>query len=239
MCLAFKESNLPSPHLGRRKASFAGPFLLPWIPYERQVTGWSMILSSRANCVMRKDAQKAEDQYTRLLTTLCNAGLYAVGRRSEHQGQLILLVSCSGHQLQLLQRERHLDVLHGLLTCGSDIDPGAINSAERLRLVDSYVTATPSDGGLGIHPDNDVWSRIESIIALHDPEFNDRWIHSVTKPIDIGHSQLDIIRSQVRASIPNHVVSPHTCSSETPSLYILLSWFPTLITSSLFPSLAS
>jgi len=89
-----------------------------------------------------------------------------------------------------------LDVLHGLLTCGSDIDPGAINSAERLRLVDSYVTATPSDGGLGIHPDNDVWSRIESIIALHDPEFNDRWIHSVTKPIDIGHSQLDIIRSQ-------------------------------------------
>jgi hypothetical protein len=55
----------------------------------------------------RKDAQHAEDQYTRLLHTLRNAGLYAVGRRGEHQGQLILLVSCSGHQLyQLLQRER-------------------------------------------------------------------------------------------------------------------------------------
>jgi hypothetical protein len=132
-----------------------------------------------------------------------------------------------------------LDVLHGLFTCGSDIDLGAINSAERLRLVHSYVTATPSDRGLGIHPDNDVWSRVESIMALHDPEFNDRWIHSVTNPIDTGHNQLDIIRSQVRASIPNHVVSPHTCSSETPSLYILLSWFPTLITSSLSPSLAS
>jgi hypothetical protein len=76
-------------------------------------------------------------------------------------------------------------------------------------------------------------------MALHDPEFNDRWIHSVAKTIDIGHKQLDFIRSQVRASIPNHVVSPHACSSETPSLYISLSWLPTLITSSLSPSLAS
>jgi hypothetical protein len=105
--------------------------------------------------------------------------------------------------------------------------------------VHSYVTATPSDGGLGIHPDNDAWSRVESIMALHDPEFNNRWIHSVTKTIDIGHNQLDIIRSQVRASIPNHVASPHARSSETPSLYISLSWLPTLITSSLSPSLAS
>ena len=55
----------------------------------------------------RQEAQDAEDQYTRLLTTLRNAGLLAVGRRGEHQGQLILLVSCSAHQLrQLLQRER-------------------------------------------------------------------------------------------------------------------------------------
>lgn len=54
----------------------------------------------------QKDAQEAEDQYTRLLDTLHNAGLHAVGRRGEHQGQLILLVSCSGHQLhQLLQRQ--------------------------------------------------------------------------------------------------------------------------------------
>ena len=55
----------------------------------------------------RQEAQEAEDQYSRLLETLRNAGLYAVGRRGEHQGQLIVLVSCSGHQLhQLLQRER-------------------------------------------------------------------------------------------------------------------------------------
>jgi len=102
----------------------------------------------------------------------------------------------------------HSDVLHGLSTRASDIDSSAIKSAERLRLVHTYVTATPSHGGLGINPDNDVWSRVESIMALHDPEYNELWIRSLTKSIDIGHDQLDFIRSQVRASIPNHVGIP-------------------------------
>ncbi len=59
----------------------------------------------------------------------------------------------------------------------------------------SYVTVTPSDGGLGIHPENDSWSRVESIMALHDPEFNRHWTHSLTTTI--GHGQLDAIRAQV------------------------------------------
>ena len=55
----------------------------------------------------RIDAQQAEDQYSRLLLSLRNAGLHAVGRRGERQGQLIVLISCSVPQLQqLVQRER-------------------------------------------------------------------------------------------------------------------------------------
>jgi len=55
----------------------------------------------------RQEAQEAEDQYSRLLELLRKSGLYAVGRRGEHQGQLIVFLSCSGHQLRLLlQRER-------------------------------------------------------------------------------------------------------------------------------------
>ena len=55
----------------------------------------------------RLDAQQAEDQYTRLLLSLRNAGLHAVGRRGERQGQLLILVSCSDPQLlQLVQRDR-------------------------------------------------------------------------------------------------------------------------------------
>lgn len=73
----------------------------------------------------------------------------------------------------------------------------------------TYVTATSDDGGLGIHPDNDIWPRVESIMALHDPEYNDVWIRSVTKTIDVGHKQLDFIRSQVRPSAPKHAASPY------------------------------
>ncbi|KAI9464809.1 DUF590-domain-containing protein [Russula earlei] len=145
----------------------------------------------------RQEAQEAEDQYSRLLQTLRNAGLYAVGRRGEHNGQLIVLVSCSTQRLYLLlQHERHSDVLRGLSNCALDFNPSAIKPAERLRLVHTYVTATSPDGGLGIHPDNDDWPRVESIMALHDPQYNHLWIRSVTKTFDVGHESLDFIRGQ-------------------------------------------
>lgn len=57
----------------------------------------------------RQEAQEAEDQYSRLLDSLRNAGLYPVGRRGEHQGQLIIFVSCSSHQLHLLLRRERRD----------------------------------------------------------------------------------------------------------------------------------
>ncbi|KAI0306043.1 calcium-activated chloride channel-domain-containing protein [Multifurca ochricompacta] len=164
----------------------------------------SLLLSKQQ---ARLDAQQAEDQYTRLLETLRNAGLYAVGRRGERQGQLILLVSCSGHQLkQLLQRERQdtylfiqsihfsLTLITFAATSALKTDSTVFRPSERLRLVHSYVTASSSDGGLGIHPDNDAWPRIESIMALHDPEFNNFWIRSLTTS-SVGHDKLDTIRA--------------------------------------------
>ncbi|KAI9464472.1 DUF590-domain-containing protein [Lactarius psammicola] len=136
----------------------------------------------------RIDAQHAEDQYSRLLHALRNAGLHAVNS---------FLVSCSDNQLkQLVQRERYSDFLHGLSTPVS-ASPSAPRASERLRLVYTYVTAAPSDGGLGIHPENDSWSRIESIMTLHDPEFNEHWIRSLTtSTATIGHGRLDAIRTQ-------------------------------------------
>ena len=62
----------------------------------------------------------------------------------------------------------------------------------------SYVTDAPDDGGLGINPENATWSRIESIMTLHDPEFNHRWIRALTTGITtVGNGQLDAIRTQV------------------------------------------
>ncbi|KAH9010882.1 DUF590-domain-containing protein [Lactarius pseudohatsudake] len=61
----------------------------------------------------------------------------------------------------------------------------------------TLMSLTPSDGGLGIHPEHDSWSRIESIMILHDPDFNDRWIRSLTTSTStIGHGRLDEIRTQ-------------------------------------------
>jgi hypothetical protein len=55
----------------------------------------------------REDALKAERQYSKLLETLINSGLRAVGRRGATQGQLLVLISCPRRLLwTLAHRER-------------------------------------------------------------------------------------------------------------------------------------
>ena len=90
------------------------------------------------------------------------------------------------------------DFLHGLSTPLPASPTVLLRASERLRLVYSYVTDAPDDGGLGINPENGSWSRIESIMTLHDPEFNNRWIRALTTTTTtVGHGQLDAIRTQV------------------------------------------
>ena len=56
---------------------------------------------------IREDAQQAEQQYTKLMSTLKGAGLYAVGRRGVKQDQVVVLVWCPPEKLAgLVQRER-------------------------------------------------------------------------------------------------------------------------------------
>jgi len=42
----------------------------------------------------RQNAVKAEKQYFKLIETLTRAGLKAVGRRGETQGQVLVMVTC-------------------------------------------------------------------------------------------------------------------------------------------------
>ncbi|KAI0060668.1 DUF590-domain-containing protein [Artomyces pyxidatus] len=149
----------------------------------------------------REDAQHAEQEYSRLVDTLHRAGIMAVGRRGERQGQLILLLRCSDRQLQhLVYRERHSDFLYGLTTTTvpnltQEADLRALTPAERLRLIFSFVTSTAVDGGLGISQDSLEWTRIDSVMTLHDPQFNEVWIRSLAKQ-RVRFEQLDTIRSQ-------------------------------------------
>jgi hypothetical protein len=114
------------------------------------------------------------------------------------------------HTINSHHLHSHSDVLRGLSNCAWDTNPSALKPAERLRLVHTYVTATPPEGGLGIHPDNNDWPRVESIMALHDPKYSHVWIRSVTKTIDIGDHQLEFIRGQVRAFASNTSYCPLT-----------------------------
>lgn len=55
------------------------------------------------------NAQKAEQQYKRLLERLSVAGLQAVGRRGEKPGQILVFVSCPEDNLnRLAHRERYI-----------------------------------------------------------------------------------------------------------------------------------
>ncbi|KAF9529637.1 calcium-activated chloride channel-domain-containing protein [Crepidotus variabilis] len=143
----------------------------------------------------KEDARKAEQQYNRLLQSLSYAGLKAVGRRGEQLGHILVFVVCPPKLVgELVKRERHSDFLSGLpVTPAPNVLP--LSPADRIRLVHSFITSTPSDGGLGISPDAPEWDLIESIFPLHDRNFNELWIRA-WKPRNIASVQLERIRDQ-------------------------------------------
>ena len=81
-----------------------------------------------------------------------------------------------------------------------DFSTSSISAADRLRLIYEYVTSTCFDGGLGIVPNSKDWPRVESIMALHDHDFNDSWIRIWTRRqlgFAIGAVELDRLKDQV------------------------------------------
>ncbi|TFK66243.1 DUF590-domain-containing protein [Pluteus cervinus] len=148
----------------------------------------------------REDARKAEKQYSRLIDTLTYAGLKAVGRRGESLGHLLVFVTCPReHIVNLIRLEREADFLSGLpvtpIRTGVEASRVHLSPADRLRLIYSYVTSMSSDGGLGITPGASEWDLVESVMALHDKEFNESWIRSWNIH-EITSVHLDKIREQ-------------------------------------------
>ncbi|KZT07509.1 DUF590-domain-containing protein [Laetiporus sulphureus 93-53] len=153
----------------------------------------------------RENARQATSQYTKLLDVLQKGGLRAVGKRGENDGQLLVFVSCPRSTLtRLAQRERHSDFINGLPTANPtatlDLDTEPLSPADHLRLVHTYVTSTVSDGGLGIAPGSSEWDRVESIMMLHDYDFNDKWIRSWTRR-ELGFVKFDNIRKHFGEAI--------------------------------------
>ncbi|KAJ3566882.1 hypothetical protein NP233_g6723 [Leucocoprinus birnbaumii] len=152
---------------------------------------------------IKDDARKSEKQYTSLISTLKDAGLKAIGKRGELDGQILVFVTWAQEHLDdLVRRERHTDFLSGLpvtpVTRESVVEP--LSAANRIRLVHSYITSCQSEGGLGISPGSPEWDLIDSITPLHDRIFNEAWVRS-WKPRQMGSVNLAGIREQFGESV--------------------------------------
>jgi hypothetical protein len=67
-------------------------------------------------------------------------------------------------------------------------------------LIHGFISSTPEDGGLGIIPGRKEWGLVESVMALHDHDFNDDWIHLWTRH-RIATVELEKIRDQFGDSV--------------------------------------
>lgn len=97
------------------------------------------------------------------------------------------------------EEHRESNFIHGLPISNLDSisSEEELTPANRIRLVHSYITGTPQDGGIAVIPGSKEWSRVTSIMALHDPNFNETWIRSWT--LHGMHSvNLDTVKDQVR-----------------------------------------
>ncbi|KAF7983670.1 hypothetical protein HWV62_19567 [Athelia sp. TMB] len=154
----------------------------------------------------REDAAKAEQQYSKLLTTLKQAGFLATGRRGQKDGELVILVSSPPRTLaSLVHRERHSDFLSGLPTSSileatKSFEDGPLSAAERIRLIHSHIVSLPQDGGLGIAPQSDDWKYVDSIMPLHDSQFNHAWL-KVWTTTQFSSTKVDAVREQFGDSV--------------------------------------
>jgi len=150
------------------------------------------------------EAKAAEEQYAALIRTLTDAGLKAAGRLGDGSDLLVLVWAPWAKVVQLMQRDKHVDFLHGLPSSSlpvlaDDLQPSKLSAANRLRLVYGYVTTSQLEGGLGIIPRSQQWRRVESVLTLHDEHFNEHWVHSwTTQQLGFGlkFQALDKIKQQ-------------------------------------------
>lgn len=121
----------------------------------------------------------------------------STGRRACKAGAVKILVSSVSLQSDCYRR--HSDFISGL-PVNPEANTQLLSNAERIRLIHSHITSTPSDGGLGISPESPEWDLVESIFPLHDREFNKHW-STAWKPNTNASVELNKIRYQFGDSI--------------------------------------
>ena len=71
----------------------------------------------------------------------------------------------------------------------------SLSEADHVRLVYDHITSARR-GGLAVIPGTEQWSRVTDIIAIHDQEFDGKWLRERSTRA-IGSSDLDKIKDYV------------------------------------------
>ncbi|KAF3927605.1 Anoctamin-10 [Arthrobotrys entomopaga] len=149
------------------------------------------------------DSSTPEEQLEKLLHTLDLAGLRTVVRDGG-DGTLLIFTRIRSEKKLLgeIYRSRVRDWLHGIRPAAPEketqqsIEKEPLTDGERLRLVYSLITLPNSEGGAGITPKQGEWNLVQSIFALHDHDFNKKWLKDWSTKWLIGPQDLKIIRDR-------------------------------------------
>ncbi|KAG8790483.1 hypothetical protein FRC12_011757 [Ceratobasidium sp. 428] len=189
----------------------------------------------RSGVKSKPEASDAAEEYNRLLKVLASGELKATGKKGATDDELLVLVWCPQSKLeQLAEHERRTDFVHGvarakLPSLASTGDPNAVTPAERIRLVHTFITSPTLDGGLGIAPGASYWTRIKSVMALQDRDFNHTWLSDWTRKqvgFSIPIAELDKIRDNFGEALALYFsfLSFYTRALFVPSAMGLVAW---------------
>ncbi|KAF9431654.1 hypothetical protein BGZ76_011864 [Entomortierella beljakovae] len=161
---------------------------------------------SKGESIVNSDlAQRTLHAYEDVLRKLSSVGLHYETRPSGKERVLIFVIC----PWSTLKREVVRNSLHDWLTGVKVADTveaeellrptkerdhslDDITDSDRIRLIHDLITGQPSEGGAGIYPGEDEF--VESILPLHDWEFNKSWLTSWSTKWIVSHSDLSRIR---------------------------------------------
>lgn len=79
----------------------------------------------------------------------------------------------------------------------------ALYPAERLRIVYQLITNPVEEGGAGITPGHGHWENVEAVFALHDHDFNKKWLKKWATQYTLKIEDLDDIRDRFGEKVRN------------------------------------
>ncbi|KAG8860323.1 hypothetical protein FRB96_003972 [Tulasnella sp. 330] len=158
-----------------------------------------LVIVFNATAKSKPEALEAEKDYSALIARLRHGGFKAVGRRGNKDAQVLIFISASDQLLaKIIQEERYRDFINGvpsfnIPSVARNFGADPLTNSERVRFTHSYMTGALIDNGLGVAPDAEGCSRVKSIMALHDHEFNEQWVDSwMTRKLGLGFREEEI-----------------------------------------------